>query len=50
MKENIKKMMSYANIINKVIKIKPYFKKQFIVDVHICNPLIYIHLIVHKCS
>ena len=26
MKENINKMMSYANIINKVIKIKPYFK------------------------
>ena len=32
MTENINKMMSYANII------KPYFKKkQFIVDVHICN-------------
>ena len=45
MKENINKMMSYANIINKVIKIKPYFKKkQFIVDVHICNPLIYISI------
>ena len=26
MTENINKIMSYANIINKVIKIKPYFK------------------------
>ena len=26
MTENINKIMSYANTINKVIKIKPYFK------------------------
>ena len=43
---NINKMMLYANIINKVIKLNTLNT----VDVHICKPLIYIHLIVHKCS
>ena len=34
MTENINNMMSYANIINKVIKIN-HTLKQFIIDVHI---------------
>ena len=49
MTENINKMMSYANIINKVIKIN-HTLKQFIIDVHICNSLTYTHSTVYKYS
>ena len=48
MTENINKMMLYANIINKVIKID-HTLKQFI-DVHICNSLTYTHSTVYKYS
>ena len=49
MTENINKIMSYANIINKVIKIN-HTLKQFIIDVHICNSLIYTYSTVYKYS
>ena len=49
MTENINKMMLYANIINKVIKIN-HTLKQFIIDVHICNSLTYTHSTVYKYS